>query len=82
MALIFNTRQTNPQKAGEKEGESCYLVKADRDPAQPKEGSGCWKAGTDSFGISQMRVAYLKHTERNQHHLNTQIESRDIFQDR
>lgn len=26
MALRFKTRQTNPQKAGEKEGESCYLV--------------------------------------------------------
>lgn len=74
-------RQTNSQIAGEQEGESCYLVKADPDPAWPLEGSGCWKAGTDSIGINQMAVAYLKHTERNQQHLHTQLESRDIAQD-
>lgn len=53
-ARVSRQRQANPQGAGKKEGESCHLGAHGQsgrtpDPAQPKEGSTCWKAVTGTI---------------------------------
>lgn len=74
-ALVQKARQAHPQGAGEGEGQSCWTgahgsSKLTPDPAQPKEGSDCWKSN---------KVAYLQDAEGNQpgHPGN----DREVFQD-